>query len=157
MAKKDGVKESGAMAVTKKGGKKGAQKRAEKYDKLGLILPVPRIEKRLRHAAGKMRVAQPAAFALTAAVQTCFAHLIYLAKARASDDKHKRITPRDLMLAIDGDAELRRVFGDMAIAKAGAVTTANPAAYTARAKLLEKRREKGRERREQQKLLTGAA
>jgi len=111
----------------------GGGKSKMRSERAGLVLPVPRIENAMRaRLARDHRVGGTTGVALTSAVEFCIVRLIGEANGEARRGHHKRMTQRDIMLAIARDPALDAVFGHIHFPKGGAVPTAAPAAYTKR-------------------------
>lgn len=94
-------------------GKEKAPKKpsTSKASKAGLIFPVPKINKRMQKSKWTDRVGGTAPI-WTAAVCEYIAREIVEAAGKTCQEggKHKRITPRDVILAIRNDPDLNRIF-----------------------------------------------
>lgn len=85
----------------------------------GLVFPVARVGRVLRARCTARRVSPGASVALAAILEYMSGEIIELAAKSAADNKHTRITPRDIKLAIDTDDELSVVFRQATIPGAG--------------------------------------
>ena len=97
-----------AVATGEKAIKKKSQSKASKA---GLVFPIPKINKRMARSGWTERVGGTAPVWLSAICEYMAREIVEAAGKTCTDGgKHKRITPRDVILAIDNDPELNRVF-----------------------------------------------
>jgi histone H2A len=90
--------------------KKKKRAPVRKQVRAGIIFPVGRSLRTLKNKTGFRRVQTTAGVYATAVVEYLAAELIELAGNSAAENKRKRITPRDITLAITNDDELMQVF-----------------------------------------------
>lgn len=102
---------------TKKAGAKGVKSSRSK--RAGLSLPVGRIESILRARAPAKRVSQLGTIFLAGFMEYLVVEILELSGDAAKQMKKTRVTPQHLQLAINNDAELSEVLGDMTITKGG--------------------------------------
>lgn len=82
-----------------------------KAKKAGLLFPVPKINKRMQKSGWTDRVGGTAPIWVAAVCEYMAREIIEAAgKTCVEGAKHKRITPRDVILAIRNDVDLNRVF-----------------------------------------------
>ena len=82
-----------------------------KASKAGLLFPVPKLNKRMQKAGYTSRVGATAPIYLSAIVEYISKELIDQAALTClNGGKHKRMTPRDVLLAIRTDTDLNRLF-----------------------------------------------
>lgn len=98
---------------TKKSGNK------TKSDKAGLILPVTRIYKILKHGNFAPRVGSGAAVSLTAVLEYLASEILDLASEVAAENNKSRLVPRHLVFAIKQDEELSRMLNGVTISQGG--------------------------------------
>lgn len=92
-------------------GKSTKKKSTSKASKAGLFFPVPKINKRMQKAGWTDRVGGTAPIWVAAVCEYMGREIIEAAGKTCSEGgKHKRITPRDVILAIRNDSDLHRVF-----------------------------------------------
>lgn len=92
-----------------------SQKRS-KSAKADLLLPVSRVQKRMKATMGKGgRVGETSPVYMTAALEYVAAEIINEAKEFAKKAKRKRITPADIVAGIRNDVDLSRAFADVEI------------------------------------------
>ncbi|MDC0366878.1 hypothetical protein OAM67_00455 [bacterium] len=84
-----------------------------------LKFPARFIQGRMRKDSATNRVGTGAGIAAAAAVQCVVRELFDILKD--ADLKHKRITPRDIYLAIQKDTDLKRAFGNSIVPGSGVV------------------------------------
>lgn len=86
-------------------------KKSTKAKKAGLLFPVTKINKRMSKSGWTDRVGGTAPVWISATAEFIAKEILMSAADTViADGKHKRITPRDVILAIRNDAELNRVF-----------------------------------------------
>lgn len=88
-------------------------------DRAGLVLPVGRIYGKLRRSGVANRVSAGAPVYLAAALEYIVSEVVELAGKSASEDKRHRITPRHILLAIQNDDELMKMFKHVTISSGG--------------------------------------
>jgi histone H2A len=88
-------------------------------DRAGLVLPVGRIYGKLRRSGVANRVSAGAPVYLAAALEYIVSEVVELAGKAASDDKRHRITPRHILLVIQNDEELTKMFKHVTISSGG--------------------------------------
>ena len=99
----------GKTAKTAKGaGGDGTIKGAGKSLKAGLVLPIARVNRKLKKRMP--RVGQGAPVYLTAVLEYVSGEIIELALKHANSRKVKRITATDLSYAVRSDKELNKLF-----------------------------------------------
>lgn len=79
-------------------------------ERAGLILPPPRVLHQLRSFFGKRHIAKTVPVALAAVLQFVISEVLSSAGALAVLDKKKRVTPFNILTAINKDVELKEVF-----------------------------------------------
>lgn len=103
-------------AVTTTGGSKSAKEKSTgpvpRSAKAGIIFPVTRVETLMMSLTSSERKSDGAAVYLAAVVEYVVAEILELAGNTARDDKRTRIIPRSILLAIENDIELKRLFSD---------------------------------------------
>lgn len=94
-------------------GKKGTTQRSTKSSKAELIFPVSRVGERVKSASSLdgLRIGEKAIVFLTAVLEYLTQELLRMAGevADTGKNKHKRITPRDIKLAINKDKGLEQL------------------------------------------------
>jgi len=93
----------------------------------GLVLSVPRIKRQLRKARLATRISSCAPIYLAGAIEYLIAEVLELAGNRVRDFNHKRITPRDIHMAVKTDAELGVLFGKVTLPNVGVLGGVHPA------------------------------
>lgn len=87
-----------------------------KSGKSGLILPISRVESRMKATMGKNgRVAGLSPIYMTACLEYIAVEVIEAAAKMTTAAKRTRITPADLVAGIRSDVDLARVFGDVEV------------------------------------------
>lgn len=84
--------------------------RISKSQRSGLIFPVARMIRQLRKIRSAPRVSTTAGVYLAGVLEYLAMETLELAGNASKDNKRKRLTPRDLTLAIRGDEELSTLF-----------------------------------------------
>ncbi|XP_063593071.1 histone H2A-like [Penaeus indicus] len=107
---------------TKKSTSKAAKpvKRLRKEQKAGLILPVARIERRLRTGQWNPRTSPIAAVYIAAAVEHVLRRILALSMVWAEAMERVRVTPLFVALAVKADPELDALLGDAMFKDGGA-------------------------------------
>jgi len=100
--------------------KSAPKKNKSLSQRAGLQFPVGRVH-RLLKTKTKQRVAKGAAVFTAAVLEYMTAEVLELSGNAAKDLKHRRITPRDIRLAIGGDEELAKTFEGTSIAGGGVI------------------------------------
>lgn len=100
-------------------GKKGTTQRSTKSSKAELIFPVSRVGERVKGASSLdgLRIGEKAIVFLTGVLEYLTKELLRMAGevADTGKNKHKRITPRDLKLAIGKDKSLEKLTSNVYI------------------------------------------
>lgn len=94
-------------------GEKSADKKksTSKASKAGLLFPVPKINKRMGKSGWTERVGGTAPIWVAAVVEYIAGEIVQAAgETCTTGGKHKRITPRDVILAVRNDPDLNRLF-----------------------------------------------
>jgi len=86
-----------------------------KEEKAGIIFPVARIETAMMNHSVFSRKGKYAAVILAAVLEYTIAELIETAGNAARDNKRYRISSRDLMMAIQSDRELSKLYKDVVL------------------------------------------
>ena len=90
---------------------KTKKKSVSKASKAGLLFPVPKINKRMGKSGWTDRVGGTAPIWVAAVCEYLSREIIQAAgDTCVQGGKHKRITPRDVILAIRNDSDLNRIF-----------------------------------------------
>lgn len=112
---------SGAEGDADSAERAGRSKRLHDYTERNLPIRAVRAAKALRARAGAdRRVGWDAPYALSAVMCYVVAEVLELAHRHARDThKTESIRPRDVLMAIKNDAELTRLYPNLAIAGAG--------------------------------------
>lgn len=97
---KDEIDGEGIMAKKKK-------KSKSRSEKAGLILPISKVNRRMRATGWNKRVGSGAPVYLAAVLEYAASEILELAGADLG--KRKRITPQDIMKAIRSDEELNQL------------------------------------------------
>jgi hypothetical protein len=88
--------------------------------KAGLVLPVSRVEKRLRDShTGKMRISESSLIVLTSYVENIIRDLLTECITNVIEQDAKRLTPRTMVLAPRKDKDLSAFMRNYIIPKAG--------------------------------------
>ena len=93
----------------------------------GLVLSVPRITRQLRKARLASRISACAPVYMAGAIEYLIAEVLELAGNRVRDFRRKRITPRDIQVAVQMDEELRALFGKVTMPTVGVLGVVHPA------------------------------
>ncbi len=87
-----------------------------KSAKAGLVLPVSRVQKRMKAAMGKGgRVGAASPIYMTGALEYIAAEVLDQARQVTQNAKRKRITPADLVAGIRQDEDLSRLFSHVEV------------------------------------------
>lgn len=110
--KKGGSTGSGSNpAEGSTGGKAPKAKSISKASKAGLLFPVPKINNRMQKSGWTDRVGGTAPIWVAGVCEYIAREIVEAAgKTCIEGGKHKRITPRDVILALRNDTDLNRVF-----------------------------------------------
>ncbi len=95
------------------------KKRAMKHHRAGLIFPVARIHRHLRHTFNWNRASGGASVYMAAVLEYLTAEMLELAGAQAKAEHKRRVAPRHLKLTLKNDAELAELFRNATIASGG--------------------------------------
>ncbi|CAF0849403.1 unnamed protein product [Adineta steineri] len=87
--------------------------------KAGLVFPVSRVENHLRKGRYAKRISPQASVYLASVLEYLVAETVELAGDMTRKGKRKRITPRDIALAIKNDHELAKLCTDVTIPEGG--------------------------------------
>jgi histone H2A len=98
---------------------KRKKKPVSRSSRAGISFPVGRIHRELRQGRYALRCATGAPVYAAAVLEYLTAEVLELAGNCAKDRKHKRILPRDLLLAIHGDEELATLTKNATISQGG--------------------------------------
>ena len=91
-------------------------KSISKSSKCGLVLPISRVESRMKATMGKGgRVAGTSPIYMTACLEYIAAEVLEAAAKVTAADQRKRISPADLVDGIRSDVDLARVFADVEV------------------------------------------
>ncbi|XP_037975075.1 histone H2A-beta, sperm-like isoform X2 [Plutella xylostella] len=106
-----------------------SKKRAKpktKSERSGLMFPVGRINRILRHGNFAPRVGSGASIYLAAVLEYLAAEILELAGNAAKENGKSRITPRHILLAIRNDDELDLLLSDVTISTGGVLPHIQP-------------------------------
>eukprot|EP01101_Sappina_pedata_P011882 TRINITY_DN8060_c0_g1_i1.p2 TRINITY_DN8060_c0_g1~~TRINITY_DN8060_c0_g1_i1.p2 ORF type:complete len:238 (-),score=93.80 TRINITY_DN8060_c0_g1_i1:73-786(-) len=106
------------------------KKSFSKSSRSGLQFPVSRIMKNLRRGQYALRFAQGAPIFLAAVLEYLSAEVLELSGNAAQDLKRRRITPRDIQLAIRSDEELNKLLDGITLPSAGVLPSIHSALIT---------------------------
>ena len=106
-----------------RGGGRGSRAgtRTSRATKAGLTFSVSKVENQLRDMKVAERIGAGAPVFLAAVLEYLIAEMVELGGNCARDNKHKRIIPRDIRLAVKNDVELDKLCGDAMFPGAGGV------------------------------------
>lgn len=88
----------------------------------GLVFPVGRVHRFLKSGNYADRIGAGAPIYLSAVLEYLTAEIMELAGNAARDNKHHRIIPRHIMLAIRTDEELNKLLKDVTISDSGVLS-----------------------------------
>jgi len=107
-------------------GKSGRGKRTKPFSKktnqsarAGLMFPVARFKRHLKHMRIADRIGKSAPVYLSSVLEYLCAEILELAGNASRDNHKKRITPRHILLAIRNDEELNKLLQHVSIASGG--------------------------------------
>jgi len=95
--------------------------RMSRSKKAGVVFPVLRIQRHLKNGNYAAKVRPGAAVYMAGVLEYLIAEVAELAGNSSRDNKRKRITPRDITLAIRNDEELNQLCGNVTIASGGVI------------------------------------
>lgn len=101
----------------RKSGTKPKNMRAEA--KIGLVFPIGRMNRMIKHGRYSERVSQSAGCFMAGVLEWLCAELLEQAAVICEQRKKKTLTPNHLNLAIRGDEEMNMLMCDMVIASGG--------------------------------------
>ncbi|KAJ6641654.1 Histone H2A [Pseudolycoriella hygida] len=104
----------------------GAAKRLSKTKRAGITMSVARIEKKLREGGYGKRVSPCASVFMATTLEYLCAEILDLAGTEAARVKNKLIHPRQVMLAIENDAELDILLRNVIIPGTGVRSQIHP-------------------------------
>jgi len=108
---KDSKSDAFSEEKTQKSENKTKRAAQSKASKAGLLFPVPKINKRLQQSKWTDRIGGTASVCVAAICEYIAREIVEASgKTCADGGKHKRMTPRDVILAIRNDPDLNRVF-----------------------------------------------
>lgn len=105
---------------------KNRKRNASRSARAGIIFPVGRIVRYLRHGRYTERLNPTAAVYQAAVMEYITSEVLELAGNAARDNKRTRITPRHVYLAVRNDEELNKLFGNAAIRSGGVLPNIHP-------------------------------
>ena len=111
---------------SKNGKNRKRKKGASRSARAGIIFPVGRIVRYLRHGRYTERLNPTAAVYQAAVMEYITSEVLELAGNAARDNKRTRITPRHVYLAVRNDEELNKLFGNAAIRSGGVLPNIHP-------------------------------
>lgn len=100
-------------------GSRPGSKKTSRATKAGLQFSVSKVERQLRQKKDIERLGAGAPVYLAAVLEYLIAEMVELGGNCARDNKRKRITPRDIKLAVKNDEELDRLCGDAVVPGGG--------------------------------------
>lgn len=116
------------MSGKGKGGRgKSGAKQSTKSSKAGLIFPVARMARYMKHLHVADRIGAGAPVYISAVIEYLTAEILELAGNVAKDSKKSRIIPRNIQLAIRNDDEFAKLFSNVTIASGGVLPHINDA------------------------------
>jgi len=115
------VSPKAAVAVKKATGRKKGAPAISASTRAGLLFPIGRVKANIRKRGYTKRVSPAAAVYQAAVLEYLNAEMIELAGKAAFDNKHKRIVPRDIALAIGNDKELTTLLKNVKVCGGGVV------------------------------------
>lgn len=95
--------------------------KSSRSQKAGLVFPVGRISRFMKHGKYAERIGAGAPVYMSAAMEYLAAEILELSGNAAKDNKKQRILPRHIQLAIRSDEELNKLLGNAIIASGGVV------------------------------------
>ncbi|NXJ23889.1 H2A protein, partial [Dicrurus megarhynchus] len=98
---------------------KKSKKFKSRSDRAGLLFPVGRVHRALRKGGYASRIGATAPVYLAAVLQYLLLEVLELAGDMVLANGKKRITPRDVQLAIRNDSELGDLLSNVMIAEGG--------------------------------------
>jgi len=99
--------------------RKLASKKTNQSARAGLMFPVARFKRHLRHMRLADRIGRSAPVYLSSVLEYLCAEILELAGNASRDNHKKRITPRHILLAIRNDEELNKLLQHVNIASGG--------------------------------------
>lgn len=97
----------------------GKKKHVSGSTKAGIQFPVGRVKRHLRNGRYAERISADAPVYTAAVLEYLVSEILELAGNAARDNKHKRLTPRDIQLAVRSDTELAELLRDVGISQGG--------------------------------------
>jgi histone H2A len=107
------------MSGRGKGGRKVVGKKTNQSARAGLMFPVARFKRHLKHMRIADRIGKSAPVYLSSVLEYLCAEILELAGNASRDNHKKRITPRHILLAIRNDEELNKLLQHVNIASGG--------------------------------------
>ncbi|XP_053505235.1 core histone macro-H2A.1 isoform X1 [Ictalurus furcatus] len=111
--------------MSSRGGKKKLTKTSRSV-RAGVIFPVGRMLRYIKHNLPKYRIGVGAPVYLAAVLEYLTAEILELAGNAARDNKKGRVTPRHILLAIANDEELNQLLKGVTIAAGGVLPNIHP-------------------------------
>ncbi|KAI5096253.1 H2A histone family, member Y, partial [Silurus meridionalis] len=111
--------------MSSRGGKKKLTKTSRSV-RAGVIFPVGRMLRYIKHNLPKYRIGVGAPVYLAAVLEYLTAEILELAGNAARDNKKGRVTPRHILLAIANDEELNQLLKGVTIAAGGVLPNIQP-------------------------------
>ncbi|XP_006630515.1 core histone macro-H2A.2 [Lepisosteus oculatus] len=111
--------------MSARGGKKKSTKQSRSA-RAGVIFPVGRMMRYLRHGTHKYRIGMGAPVYMAAVIEYLAAEILELAGNAARDNKKGRITPRHIKLAVANDEELNQLLKGVTISSGGVLPRIHP-------------------------------
>ncbi|KAK3524224.1 hypothetical protein QTP70_023583, partial [Hemibagrus guttatus] len=113
------------VTMSSRGGKKKLTKMSRSV-RAGVIFPVGRMLRYIKHNLPKYRIGVGAPVYLAAVLEYLTAEILELAGNAARDNKKGRVTPRHILLAIANDEELNQLLKSVTIAAGGVLPNIHP-------------------------------
>ncbi|XP_027024683.2 core histone macro-H2A.1 isoform X1 [Tachysurus fulvidraco] len=113
------------VTMSSRGGKKKLTKTSRSV-RAGVIFPVGRMLRYIKHNLPKYRIGVGAPVYLAAVLEYLTAEILELAGNAARDNKKGRVTPRHILLAIANDEELNQLLKSVTIAAGGVLPNIHP-------------------------------
>lgn len=106
-----------------------------KSTRAGVIFPVARIQRILRHGNYAERIGTGSAVYLSAVLEYLCAEILELAGNASRDNKKLRIAPRHVLLAVRNDEELTKLLAGVTISEGGVIPNIHAALLPKKTKM----------------------